>query len=76
MLIDRSITLLLLLFLLTESLYSVKTKYIVADFGSGKEIYDEIERQLSGIPVGILGKSITFELRHFSFQIVVIIFIQ
>lgn len=37
-----------------ESLYPVKTKYIVADFSNGKEIYDEIEQQLSGIPVGIL----------------------
>lgn len=34
----------------------MKTKYIVADFSNGKEIYDEIEQQLSGIPVGILGK--------------------
>lgn len=42
---------------LTESLYKVKTKYIVADFSCGKEIYDEIEKQLTGIPVGILGKS-------------------
>lgn len=41
---------------IAESLYPVKTKYIVADFSNGKEIYDEIERQLSGIPVGILGK--------------------
>lgn len=44
------------LFFLIESLYPVKTKYIVADFSNGKEIYDEIEQQLSGIPVGILGK--------------------
>lgn len=41
---------------LTESLYPVKTKWIVADFSNGKEIYDEIEEQLNGIPVGILGK--------------------
>lgn len=34
----------------------MKTKYIVADFSNGKEIYDEIEQQLSGIPVGILGE--------------------
>lgn len=33
----------------------MKTKYIVADFSNGKEIYDEIEQQLRGIPVGILG---------------------
>lgn len=43
-------------FVIVESKYSVKTKYIVADFSNGKEIYDEIEQQLSGIPVGILGK--------------------
>lgn len=45
-----------MIFLFAESLYPVKTKYIVADFSHGKEIYDEIEKQLSGIPVGILGK--------------------
>ena len=44
------------IFFRTESLYPVKTKYIVADFSHGKEIYEEIEKQLSGIPVGILGK--------------------
>lgn len=42
--------------LLTESLYPVKTKWIVADFSKGEEIYAQIEKQLSGIPVGILGK--------------------
>lgn len=49
-----------ILFCFVESLYSVKTKYIVADFSGGKEIYDEIEQQLSGIPVGILGKLLNF----------------
>lgn len=38
----------------TESMYSVKTKYIVADFGSGKNIYDEIRRDLQLLDVGIL----------------------
>lgn len=37
-----------------ESTYSVKTKYIVADFGSGKEIYDNIRLQLQQLDVGVL----------------------
>jgi 17beta-estradiol 17-dehydrogenase / very-long-chain 3-oxoacyl-CoA reductase len=37
-----------------ESTYSVKTKIIVADFGMGREIYDEISRQLQLLDVGIL----------------------
>lgn len=47
-------------FLCEESSYPVKTKWIVADFSGGKEIYDEIEKQLNGIPVGILGKILAF----------------
>lgn len=44
------------MFTCAESLYPVKTKWIVADFSKGKDIYEDIEQQLSGIPVGILGK--------------------
>ena len=35
-------------------MYSVKTKYIAADFGSGKEIYEEIKQKLQMLDVGIL----------------------
>lgn len=52
-------------FFRSESLYPVKTKYIVADFSHGKEIYEEIEKQLSGIPVGILGKLNHFVITRF-----------
>ncbi|XP_070492605.1 hydroxysteroid dehydrogenase-like protein 1 [Chironomus tepperi] len=37
-----------------ESMYSVKTKYIAADFGSGKEIYNEIKQKLQLLDIGIL----------------------
>lgn len=37
-----------------ETKYSVRTKYIVADFGNGESVYPHIERELDGIPVGIL----------------------
>lgn len=37
-----------------ESLYPVKTKHIVADFGSGREIYDEIRKELQLLDIGIL----------------------
>ncbi|CAG9797922.1 unnamed protein product [Chironomus riparius] len=37
-----------------ESTYSVKTKYIAADFGSGKEIYEEIKQKLQMLDIGIL----------------------
>lgn len=47
---------LLLLPSIAESKYPVKTKWIVADFSRGKEIYDQIKQQLNGIPIGILGK--------------------
>lgn len=53
----------------TESLYPVKTKYIVADFSHGKEIYEEIEKQLSGIPIGILGKFQVFLFSILRFKI-------
>jgi 17beta-estradiol 17-dehydrogenase / very-long-chain 3-oxoacyl-CoA reductase len=32
----------------------VNTKYIVADFGGGKEIYDEIRQQLQLLDIGVL----------------------
>lgn len=37
--------------------HRVKTKYIVADFSKGRPIYEKIEKELQGIPVGILGES-------------------
>lgn len=39
----------------TETEFNVKTKYIVADFSKGQSIYQRIENELAGIPVGILG---------------------
>jgi hypothetical protein len=38
----------------TESLYPVKTKYIVADFSSGRDIYEKIGKQLIPLDDGIL----------------------
>lgn len=35
----------------------MKTKWIAADFSDGIKTYDHIQRELSGIPVGILGES-------------------
>lgn len=49
----------IIIFYFTESLYPVKTKWIVADFSQGEKVYKHIERQLAGIPVGILGKQYT-----------------
>ncbi|XP_055920438.1 inactive hydroxysteroid dehydrogenase-like protein 1 [Eupeodes corollae] len=37
-----------------ESEFKVKTKYIVADFAKGREVYEHIQKELEGIPVGIL----------------------
>lgn len=39
-----------------EAKYSVKTKWIAADFSKSEGIYDHIKQELSGIEVGILGK--------------------
>lgn len=39
-----------------ESKYSVKTKWIAIDFSSGREIYDQLRKELDTVPVGILGK--------------------
>jgi 17beta-estradiol 17-dehydrogenase / very-long-chain 3-oxoacyl-CoA reductase len=35
-------------------LHSVKTKYIVADFAEGKEIYDSIRKEIQILDIGIL----------------------
>lgn len=43
-------------FYFAESQYKVKTKWIAADFAKGREVYDQIEKELAGIDVGILGK--------------------
>lgn len=40
----------------TESEHKVKTKWIAVDFAKGREAYEQIEKELAGIPVGILGK--------------------
>ncbi|XP_030384126.1 inactive hydroxysteroid dehydrogenase-like protein 1 isoform X2 [Scaptodrosophila lebanonensis] len=37
-----------------EAQYKVKTKWIAVDFAKGREVYDEIVKELAGIPVGIL----------------------
>ncbi|ETN57860.1 steroid dehydrogenase [Anopheles darlingi] len=37
-----------------ESKYSVKTKWIAIDFSSGREIYDQLRKELDTVPVGIL----------------------
>ncbi|CAO1336764.1 unnamed protein product [Diamesa serratosioi] len=37
-----------------ESMYSVKTKYIIADFSAGKAIYDDIKKQLIDMDIGVL----------------------
>lgn len=34
----------------------MQTKCIVADFSSGKEIYERIKHEIGSIPVGILGE--------------------
>lgn len=47
-------------FLSTETDFDVKTKYIVADFSKGQSIYQSIENELAGIPVGILGMYVLF----------------
>lgn len=51
--------------LLIESLYAVQTKYIVVDFGDGREVFDRIEQQLQelSVPIGILGKNFVHQAR-------------
>lgn len=41
-------------FAFAEAAHPVHTKYIVADFSNGKEIYSRIKQQIN-VPVGILG---------------------
>lgn len=43
---------------ISEKDYPVKTKWIAADFSEGEKTYKHIEKELSGISVGILGKFI------------------
>lgn len=40
----------------TESEHKVKTKWIAVDFAKGREVYEQIEKELAGIEVGILGE--------------------
>lgn len=35
-------------------MYPIKTKYIVADFGNGKEIYEDMKQQLQLLDIGVL----------------------
>ena len=42
---------------LSEQLFKVKTKIIVADFSNGLPIYDAIRDQLAGLDIGVLGRS-------------------
>lgn len=42
-------------FLYIELKYPVKTKWIAADFSEGVKAYEHIQKELAGIPVGILG---------------------
>ena len=42
---------------LSEQLFKVKTKIIVADFSNGLPIYDAIRDQLAGLDIGVLGMS-------------------
>jgi 17beta-estradiol 17-dehydrogenase / very-long-chain 3-oxoacyl-CoA reductase len=35
-------------------MYSVKTKHVAVDFGAGKEIYEEIKRELLQLDIGVL----------------------
>ena len=47
---------------LTEQLFKVKTKIIVADFSNGIPIYDAIRDQLAGLDIGVLGRSPGFNI--------------
>ncbi|CAH0382441.1 unnamed protein product [Bemisia tabaci] len=55
-LISRSIEKLLQVSHEIESEFGVKTKVIAVDFSKGQPVFDEIEKELKDIPVGILGK--------------------
>lgn len=43
-------------YVVSETMYGVKTKIIVADFSKGQFVYEDIERELRDIPVGVLGQ--------------------
>eukprot|EP00099_Drosophila_melanogaster_P007847 NP_001260523.1 uncharacterized protein Dmel_CG13284, isoform D [Drosophila melanogaster] len=47
-----------------ESQYKVKTKWIAADFAKGREVYDQIEKELAGIDVGILVNNVGMMYEH------------
>jgi hypothetical protein len=47
---------------LSEQLFKVKTKIIVADFSNGLQIYDAIRDQLAGLDIGVLGRSPGFDI--------------
>ncbi|KAH8362636.1 hypothetical protein KR200_005599, partial [Drosophila serrata] len=47
-----------------ESQYKVKTKWIAVDFTKGIEIYDQIEKELAGIEVGILVNNVGMMYEH------------
>ncbi|SPP82259.1 hydroxysteroid dehydrogenase-like protein 1 isoform X1 [Drosophila guanche] len=47
-----------------ESQYKIKTKWIVADFVKGREIYEHIEKELAGIEVGILVNNVGMMYEH------------
>ena len=48
--------------LLSEQLFKVKTKIIVADFSNGLPIYEAIRDQLAGLDIGVLGRSPGFNV--------------
>ena len=41
--------------LFLEAEFHIKTKFIVADFSKGADIFDDIEKKIEDLPVGILG---------------------
>ncbi|KAH8240708.1 hypothetical protein KR026_004029 [Drosophila bipectinata] len=47
-----------------ESEFKVKTKWIAVDFKQGREIYDQIEKELAGIEVGILVNNVGMMYEH------------
>lgn len=47
-----------------EKDFGVETKWIVADFTQGREIYQHIEKELKDLPIGIFG-IFNFRLANF-----------
>ncbi|KAH8325756.1 hypothetical protein KR067_007027 [Drosophila pandora] len=47
-----------------EAEFKVKTKWIAVDFKQGREIYDQIEKELAGIEVGILVNNVGMMYEH------------